>query len=185
MRDATHVLLLALLFATGAGAEDLTAERIKALVKLKDDRSRVPKQLRLYPMASEFEVTVRAGKPGELGEPGKPMVVREKLVEAKYLISLFQPPGVEGEIAMVVFFDEKDDCYRKFVLLPNGTVDSAIGTGLPGTRSLSWVFNRPDGEILLGHEQHGVRESRWTEVVVVDGKVVWKMTGVAKVKKRP
>lgn len=113
-------LFCAFLIAPAARAEELTAEDIKGLAKGADNRDRVPQALKVYPAAAEYEIKVKFWQPGKEPINPDPVVAREKLVNGKYLVSTFRPPALPSDLIMVVFHDEDDDCYKKYVLLRTG-----------------------------------------------------------------
>jgi hypothetical protein len=180
-------VLCAVVVARSAGGEELIEEDIKALAEAPDNRDGVPEALKIYPAATEYEIKVKLWQPGN--DPTHPdaVVAREKLVKGKYLVSTFQPPGLTSDLIMVVFHDEEDDCYKKYVLLPDHTMGKSIGTRVGDSRSISWVSESGKGDgrtVVLTQEVYSDKDTRWREIHVRDGKVVGIQEGTAVVTKR-
>jgi len=175
----------ALALAQAALAADFDAAHVRKLADQPDDRSSVAAEMRLFPSASEYDIEFTATGPGR--EPYQTPVIKatERLVQGKYLVTRFRPPDAADDLIMVVFYDQSERCYKKFVLAPDGTVSSSIGTRTGDSRSLSWV-TQVDGErVILCQEQHGDEQVTWREVFIMNGKVVQIVDGVATITKRP
>jgi hypothetical protein len=179
-------LLLALQPALG---NNLSAERMRALAAMKDDRSKVPDALKVYPSATEYSVLVRVTMSGERTKQAPRVIAREALVEGKYLVTTFRPPAYNADLITVVYFDEAQDCYRSATLLPDGSIGHAIGTRVSGDRVISWIAvaspeDKKQSAVLM-QESHSDKERRWREITIEDGKVIGVVEGVATVTKKP
>lgn len=188
-RTIPFTAALCLLLVQVGRAEDLTAEQVKDLAGKPDDRSSVPEALRLYPVASEYEVLVRVWQPGqkEKAQKSPKITAREKLVEGKYLVSTFRPPSLDADFIMVVFHDAGEDVYKKYVLVPDGTFAQSVGTRVGDSRSMSWVTVGPKeaaDTVVLTHEEHSEGETKWRAITMRKGKVASIEEGTAVVTKK-
>lgn len=177
-----RVASLCLAFLVAPCCFALNAEEIREIAKKPHSRENLLRPLVVYADAREYEVSVKAGKPGEELTDVPKMSAKEHTVEGKYIVTQLQPAGVEEPIIMVVTFDTNDGVYRKYVLLPDGDVSEAIGTAAPNVRSISWLVSKQteNGNIqVLTNEIHSDEKSWWSEIGMQDGKVTYRSEGVA------
>jgi hypothetical protein len=106
----------------------------------------------------------------------------EKVVEGKYVVSTYRPPGVPTDLIMAVTYDKTLKVYKKWVLLPNNVVAESIGLRVPGKRMIKWTSQPRPGELEVhGVETHTDQETKFEEETKLNGKVVWLLEGTAKV----
>ena len=177
---AFFLLLTATLLLGAPFAPALDKDDIKALLAKPHSRENLLPELRLFADARELEVEVVIRMPGEDPVVSDPIRVKEKVVEGKYVVSTFNPPGGPGEMVMVVTFDSKDGLYRKWVLLPDGNVGESIGISAKGSRAIAWTNSVDHGLRILSLEQHREDGVTWTERHEIDGKLVMLQTGIAR-----
>ena len=105
----------------------------------------------------------------------------QKVVDGKYLISRFQPPGMPRELIMVITFDREASVYRKWVLAPDDGVGELFGVALSKQRMISWT-SKPDddGRQWLSSEVYHDGGGSWSEVILQDGKAVTVVKGEVK-----
>jgi hypothetical protein len=190
IRTVSILIICTLFLGQSVFGEELSVEKMRALAKQKDDRSKVPEALKVYPQAIEYSLSVRAGAPGNMPKEPVTVVAREALVEGKYLVTTFRPPAYKEDLITVVYFDEADDCYRSATLLPDGSLGRSVGTKNRDTRVISWagVPAKPGDEkatILVAQDVLSDKDRHWREVMVQDGKVVSILEAVATVTKKP
>lgn len=174
-----HILSL-LLAATNLYGLD--AEAIRKIAGEPHSRENLVAELKLYPDAREYKATVRSGRSaGEL-EPGPEIVVTEKTVQGRYIVSQAMFPGAENPLIMVVTYDKETDTFKKWVLLPNGIVGASTGVADLDKRTIAWISGQVHGEdptAVLSIETHSDDKSSWKETILQNGEVVAINQGVA------
>jgi hypothetical protein len=161
----------------------MDASTIRDIAKKPHSRNGLLDQLEIYPDAREYEVTVRSGKSSETLVEGPKVMAAEKVVEGKYIVTEFQPPGAPAPFIMVVTYDVKEQVYRKWLLVPDGPVAEWIGTAVANTRMLSWISidqQQEANQQILTSEVHTDDGTKWREIILDAGKVVGVIEGTAR-----
>jgi hypothetical protein len=174
-------IILLFLWLLGASAYALDAEEIQALSKKPHSRDGLLEELKVYPDAREYRLTVRTGeRAGELKVVAE-IKATQKVVDGKYLIFKFQPPELPRELIMVITFDREASVYRKWVLDPDDEVGESFGVALPKQRMISWT-SKPgdDGRQWLSSEVYDDAGGSWSEVILEEGKTVSLVVGEVK-----
>jgi hypothetical protein len=175
-----HLILSLLLCATDLYGLD--AEAIRKLAGQPHSRENLIAELKLYPDAREYKITVSSGKTADDLRAGPEIVATEKVVQGRYIVSQAKFPGVENPLIMVVTYDKKTDAFKKWVLLPNGIVGASTGVGDLEKRTIAWISNEAHGKpqvTVLSIETHSDDKSSWKETTLENGKVVAVSRGVA------
>lgn len=179
--------ILALLFCLlGKHAVALDAEEIRALVKQPHSRERLIPELRIYPEAREYEITMLGGKADEPLSAAPRSLAKEHTVGGMFLVSELTMPGADEPLYMVVEFQLVTETFRKWVLLPDGKVVSSTGVPNFDTRGVAWMSDQPFGDPptrVLSIETHTDTSTSWREVSLQNGKAVWITEGKAVVQK--
>jgi len=168
------------LLTTGFSIEK---EEVVALSKKKADGKAVSKELKIFPDAREYTITVKTRKPGEEAVTvADEVIAKEKAVEGKYIISTIEFPGIPDPMIIVVTFDKKDTVYRRYIVTPDGDFAVAVGVSAPKSRAISWtvVEGAEEGMTSLGQDVHTDEGTAWREVIMKDGKVDHFIEGYAK-----
>lgn len=159
----------------------LTKDEILKIAKMPHNRENLVKELQIYGEGREYEVEVTIMSPGKEPVTSPKVVVTEKTVEGKYIVT-FIPMGEEGEMIMVVEYDKKENCYFKWILPPleDAEVFRSVGTADKKSRSIAWsTIDSGAGLNGVTLEKRGDREVTWSEVHTIDGKVVQRVDGKA------
>lgn len=178
--------ILALLFCLfGKQAAALDAEEIRSLIKQPHSREKLIPELRIYPEAREYEITMLSGKADEPLSVAPRSRAKEHTVGGMFLVSEFIMPGAADPLYMVVEYQLATETFRKWVLLPDGKVVSSTGVPNFDTRCVAWMSDEPFGEPptrVLSIETHTDQSTSWREVTLQNGKGVWITEGKAVVK---
>lgn len=170
-----HLLPLFLLLLIPAGSlRALDADTIQKLAGEPHSRENLLPELKLYPEAREYKISVRAGKSARELVAISEMVATEKTVQGRYLVSSTRLPGTDKPMMMVVSYDKEAELFRKWVLLPDGTLGSSTGLADFKTRTIAWVSDSApqEGPNILSIETHTDTKSSWKETILKDGKVL-------------
>jgi len=173
--------LLSLLLGA-ANLYGLDAEAIQKIADEPHSRQNLVEELKLYPDAREYKIKVRSGKTPDELKGGPEIVVAEKTVRGRYIVSQAKFPGVENPLIMVVTYHKKTDTFRKWVLLPSGIVGASTGVADFKKRTIAWISNQVHGEppvTVLSIETHSDDKSSWKETTLQKDKVVAVSLGVA------
>ena len=161
----------------------LEIEKIRELANTDHAAEGIIPELKRFTNGREFDAVVRAGVPGTEAKESPIVKTFEKVVEKRYLVSQFTPPGAKGPVIAVVTFEEKAGVYQKWVLMPDNQVLVSVGTALPEGQSVSWMRiappDSPNG-FFLTLEEHGPEKTSWREVTFTKkGQVSLIVNGVA------
>lgn len=181
-RSPMKYLTLCLLLGACSHLYGLDAEAIKKIADEPHSRENLVEQLKLYPDAREYKITVRSGKSADDLEAGPEIVATEKTVRGRYIVSQVKFPGTENPMIMVVGYDSKTDTFKKWVLLPNGFVGASSGVADFHKRTIAWISNEEHGEppvTVVSIETHSDNQSSWKETTLQKGKVMAVSRGVA------
>ena len=160
----------------------LDAEAIRKIADEPHSRQNLISELKLYPDGREYKITVKSGKSADDMKAGPEIVATEKTVRGRFIVTQAKFPREESPLIMVVTYDKKTDTFKKWVLLPNGTVGGSTGVADFKKRTIAWISNEAHGESLvtvLSVETHSDDESSWKETTLQKGKVVAVSRGVA------
>ncbi len=173
-------LLIAGLFL-GGPLRALDKEEIEAIAAKPHSRENLLPALKIFGDARAYDVEVVTEGPDGEKTASDTVRAREKVVEGRYVVSRANLPGLDGELVMVITFDEEAQVYRKWILLPDGNTGSMTGFSTTGSRAIVWQNDTETaGMLILALEQHDDEGVTWTERHLVDGKVVLRQTGVAR-----
>jgi hypothetical protein len=179
MRFFTLALAISLLSLQGASALD--RKEILRISKQPHSRENLLPELEVFADAREYTIAFELQETGASPVAFPPITARSKVVEGRYLFTVFRPAGAPGDVAAVISYDQESATYRKWILIPDGhgTVHLNIGTAVPGSRAISWVNTNDPDNLVLTHEQHSDTGATWTETHLAGGEVVRRVSGVA------
>jgi hypothetical protein len=146
------------------------------------DRTNLLPELKIYPEAREYKVTESLAKPGGPMHAGPEVTVTEKTVRGRFIVSQSALPGAEAPMLMVATFDKELGVFKKWLLLPDGTLQSFTGVANLDARSIAWTSDTatgPVGSQMLALETHSDGKSIWKHAMLQDGKVMMNGEGVA------
>jgi hypothetical protein len=179
LRRPAAVMLLVWVAGSAYG-EELGAEDIRRIAAGTDERSAIAPAMRVFPAVRAFEIVVKSGPPGGDIHQTPNIRASEKMVTSKYLVTQMPHAEGHGEIVMVVFHDEAQHCYKKFVLLPDNTVLRSVGTREGESRTLSWIAEIDPERRVLTQEHHNEEKVTWRALYIEHGEVVFVEDGTAK-----
>ncbi len=172
--------LIALLLMTKLYALD--AEAIRNIANKPHSRDNLVAELKLYPNAREYKLTAQSGKSLDKMEAGPEILVTEKTVQGRYLVSQAILPGANDPLIMVVTYQKDTGTFKKWVLLPDGVVGTSTGIADFEMRTIAWVSDTLPADptsVAFSIERHSDEKSTWKETTVQDGKVIAIGQGVA------
>lgn len=139
-------------------------------------------ELKLYPEAREYRITVRSGKTADELQAAPEIVAKEKTVQGRYIVTTAMLPGADDPMIMVVSYDKASDTFKKWILLPNGFVGASTGVADMEKRTIAWISENADAEpptTVLVIETHSDDRSTWKETTLQGGHVISCSQGVA------
>lgn len=163
-----------LLFAS-TNLYGLDADSIKKIAEEPHNRENLVEALKIYPQAREYKIRMKSGRSAEELDERPEIVVKEKIVRGRYIVSHTKLPGEGNPLIMVVSYDKSMDVFEKWVLLPNGNTASSIGVADFAKRAIAWTSNTQQGEppiTVISLETHSDDKSMWKETYMQDGKIV-------------
>lgn len=160
----------------------LDKKSIRKLAEEPHSRENLMEELKIYPEAREYKVSLKIGFPGKEPGEGSKARVKEKTVRGRYLVSEIQVEGMEAPMVMVTTYEKKSDTYKKWVLGPEEVVHEWTGVADRKARTIAWTTTRPLGEpptTVLSIESHSDDKTTWQETFLQDGKVIQFIRGEA------
>lgn len=180
MRIALFCLLLTLAGSLPGFALD--KESILELATKPHSREDLVPELRIFTDAREFEVTLKLWDEENGAQTIGPLVVRERVVDGKYIVSNFEIPGA-GQLVMALEFDRERGVYHKWIVPPveDAPVGHMLGVSLPDTRCIAWgPAAAQDGETIAVIEHHTDKGATWKQITMDgEGKVLAVEEGTA------
>lgn len=183
--------LCALIFAAVCAApftvrgQELTKEQVVELTRQPEDRSNLAEALKIFPSASEYDVTMVV-KDAEGKQTPLKVVVREKVVQGKYIVATTRVPGFERDSVSLAFYDDGQACYRRYYIHGNGAMELYLGIRAGDARVLTWCSAMPNAaNFSVTQEVLQDDKTIWREMMLLNGKVMTSITGEAIVTKRP
>jgi len=152
----------------------LDSDAIKKIAEEPHSRENLMSELKIYPDGREFKINNHTGKSFDELKAEPELIITQKIVRGRYIVSRLILPEVKKDIIMIVTFDKDTGTFKKWVLLANGTVSNLTGIADFGTRTIAWSTNKPYGDTLttvLGIETHSDNNCIWKEVYLHDGEV--------------
>lgn len=180
MKSSISLCLGILALSPLASAMDVA--ELRKIAAEEHDRTNILPELKIYSEAREYKVTERMAKPGEPMQAGPEGTVTEKTVRGRFIVNQSVVPGTATSMVMVVTFDKDQEVFKKWVLLPDGTLQGFTGVGNPDTRSIAWASDAVEGREasrMVGLETHSDEKVVWKHTLIQDGKVMMNGDGVA------
>lgn len=170
------------LFSFASNIYALDADAIRTIAGEAHNRKNLIDELKLFPHAREYKITIHSGPTKDRLEASPEIVATEKTVRGHYIVSEVNFPEVENPLIMVVTYDKEIDAFNKWVLFPNGIVGASTGVADLKKRTIAWISNEAHGQpptIVLSIESNSDDKSTWKETTLQDGKVIALSYGVA------
>ena len=160
----------------------LEAEEIQVLSHEPHSRKNLLKELEIYPQARKYKVNIKSGETLDKLQQRPELTATEKVVGGKHIVTVLRFPDVEEPMIMVVTYDEKDDVFKKWVLLTDGTVVSYSGVANFKLRTISWAAIHPDEThqiSVLAIETFSDEGVIWKDAIFHEGRLVGHSYGEA------
>jgi hypothetical protein len=172
------LLASAILLGGLPSALALDKDAILAIVEKPHSRENLLPELAIFPDVRVLDLRVSMQVPGAASQQRPPFQGAMKIVEGRYYVAVYQPEDAGGIYRSVTTFDQEARVYRRWVLLPDGSVFTMTGTSAAGSRALSWIGILDARRSVLGVEQHTDEGTDWSDVYLDEGKVVQRWVGV-------
>ena len=161
----------------------VTPNEIIDLTKLEHSREDLLSELEIYSEAREFLVNYEIVFPAESKQPD-PVIVKEKTVKGKYIVSEFSvgPEENRMDLVMVVTYSKKLKSYQKWLLnITTKELQEFVGVKIHNSNSISWTrIDAGLGEIVMIMGENFKDSSvSWTESYYEDGDLKFLLSGVA------
>lgn len=178
--------LLTLLIALAVNTYALDEAQILDLIKKEHSRDGLSKAMQIFPDVTTFKVTYDIHFPKNAPKQVNGLIVKDKFVEGKYLVSQFTIGDKEHkfDLVNVTYYSAAEQCYYRWAL--NKQLKSIYeyrGVRVGKSNVVGWSMVNP--------EKNGYNASLFTEIYETDkvtwsqrdyrkGKLSFSMSGVAK-----
>lgn len=178
--------LIILLVLTAGAAFGLPKDEILRLSKLPHSRENISKEIAFFPDVRVYEVRQTIEHPKNVPNDDRPTIVRDKVVEGKYVVSQYKLRGgpLVFDVIQVTSYSKENMCYKQWSYNKQlNLIYEYRGVRLGETNQISWHSVRPipkqAPQTVVVNAYHKDRID-WIHQDYLDGKLVFAVSAVAK-----